>query len=164
MNYKKLVYYIPVLFFILNISTYAQADLRRYTDFFQQQKQEYALWLQKTNINQLATLKEISVSPGKIVLLLQSNFSTDDSLRVAWKKIQQQYNKSHNERIGEKMFDVFTFLFDIGLDSAIIKIQGNEFENSFIKIYYNKYVREDENFPNILLGGTIDFNYSAVNR
>lgn len=126
MNVKKMVYYTLVLLFFMSISTYAQTGLRRNTGFFKKQKQEYALWLQKTNITQIATLKEINVYSDKIILLLQSNFSTDDSLRAAWKIIQQQYYKSHNERIGEKMFDVFAFLFDVGLDSAIIRIQGNE--------------------------------------
>ncbi len=157
---KKLI---TILLILIAIGTNAQNGLEKHKKFFNEQKAEYEKWIETTNISQICKVKDIAIENEKLKLFLQSNFQTDDSLKTAWKSIQKEYQIKNNERIGEKIFDMFTFMFDIGLDSAIIVIQGNEYETSKIQIFHKRNsVRVDEKFPNILAGGTVDVTLKDV--
>ncbi len=133
-----------------------QSDLREYRDFFNQQVKEFGIWLNKTNISSIAHIESLEVNSNNLSLILISNYKTDDSLKIAWKSLQNAFDKTQNEQISEKILNTFAFLCDIGPDSVTIFIKGKEFKNSGIKIYYKDYVKVDENFSNTLASGILE--------
>lgn len=146
---------LPLLIFNYN-PVLAQNDLREDKPFFDNQILEYEAWLEEAGINELFEVDFTDVYADKLQVNLKSQYATDDSLKIAWKMLQEEYYKKKQGNIGEKMLENMAFLMDIGLDSVALVIQGRQFESTEIKIYFEGYVRVMENFPNVLSGGTIE--------
>jgi hypothetical protein len=141
---------------------YAQYDLRADSIFFHQQVKEFGNWLNKTNIRSIAKIDHLEINSNNLSLILVSNYKTDDSLKVAWRTLQKQFDNTQIEQISEKIFNTFTFLCAIGPDSVSIYIKGKEFKDDGIKIYYKDYVRTDENFPNTLASGILELKLKDI--
>jgi hypothetical protein len=127
-----------------------QIDLRKDEVFFKNQLTEFHEWLRSTNLNGIVKIDSLQVSPDLVKLYMKSEVKTDDSLKVIWRELQTQFDEIHNGRVGEKMFETLSFLFDLGLDSLQILILTPESNVPKIKLSYSNYFREDENFPNTL--------------
>jgi hypothetical protein len=137
--------YLVIIFVVSSLTLFAQYDLTKYKVFFQQQKEEFSFWLQSNGMDKVFFVSDLNISQDKLILKLQSQFETDDSLNVAWDEIQQAYYELSKRRISEKMFDLFIFLCDLEPELAEIHIYGKQ--SRCIRIYYDKYFKLEEGFP-----------------
>lgn len=141
---------------------HAQSDLQADSVFFLQQVEEFGNWLDTTNISSIAHIDHLEIYSDNLSLILESNYKTDDSLKVAWNSLQEQYDNTQIEQISERILNTFAFLCDIGPDSVTIYIKGREFKDSGVKIYYKDYIRVDENFSNVLSSGIFEINLKDI--
>ena len=163
MNFTIYQSYLAPLIFAISISTLnGQNDLLEDQEFFTQQLVEFDNWLSATNLSLIIKTEKLEIYPDHLSLILKSNFKTDDSLKSAWELLQEQYDNTDIEQVGERIFENFAFLFDINPDSVSIIINGNEQKDSLIRIYHENYLRIEENFTKSLASGIIDISFKDI--
>jgi len=148
-----------LILFVLDISLAYSADystdLRQYEAFFKSQSNEYVQWLSQSGFKELTHFHETKVSSDKVVLIIGSSFTTDDSLKVYWKEIQKNYYNTTHGLLADKILKQFAFLTDLDFTEAEIVIQGRQFASNSIHIYFKDYTQITENFPNTMSPGNI---------
>jgi len=160
-NFSSKIIWISMLLISFLNNLEAQQDLRKDSIFFKNQIKEFGIWLQKTKIDQIANIVYPEIKQDKLILNLESNFESDDSLKVMWDLLQSNYDKSHKNLIGKKLFKTLAFLCDIGPDSLIIQIYGQNKSIAAIKLHYKDYFRIEENYIKVL-GRILEMNIDDI--
>ncbi len=140
---------------ILSLSVIGQDSLKDNAPFFQAQKEEFDLWLATNGLDRLFSINQLEVKDTHLELELGSNFATDDSLRVAWDKVQEKVQRQHRQRISERMLQSFAFLCDVAPKQVKMVIRGKKPTTS-INIYYDTALRLEENFSRVQYAGKIE--------
>lgn len=155
-----------LIFFVLDISLAYSAknfnDLREHEAFFKSQSKEYVEWLSKSGFKELTHFHDTKVSSNKVVLIIGSSFNSDDSLKVYWKTIQNNYYNATHGLLADKILKQFAFLTDLDFTEAEIVIQGKQFVSNSIRIYFKDYTQVAENFPNTMSPGNIQLPIEEI--
>lgn len=149
--------------FLLSISLSAQDNLLDNEKAYQALTEEYKSWLDSNGIATVFTVRNLEVYVDQLILNLDSNYATDDSLKTAWNILQKDYYEKTEGRISEKMHNYFTFLYGIEPTQAKLIIHGNQYSNTHMRMFYEldsdsvdmSFVLEEE-FPQVQAGGVLE--------
>jgi len=111
--------------------------LTEHRAFFEEQRQEYQDWLQRSGFSKVCTVHSMELVDQGVSLNLQ--FATSvDSIWSYWKSGKEAFEADHLLQLEEALFFKMVRLFDLKAAQAFLQIQsgyGVAKDNYYIKIY-----------------------------
>jgi hypothetical protein len=96
---------------------FSQEDYRKYTSFFQTQEAEFQAWLDVNHLSGAFKTDGLLVEQDRVILYLTSPAGDPhcDSLQMAWKSWESQFNKTHRFRqlFHQKLLETWSVLAEV---------------------------------------------------
>jgi hypothetical protein len=128
------------LIILLSISQLAYSqDLRKDSSFFYKQVDAYQQWLKETGFDKVISYESIEILSDK--LILRFNLKSD----LDWFGLKKSYNEEDPNSINELLFFRATFLFEIPMENAEIRLSDHQ--NYYVNISYNNKLVVNEPNP-----------------
>ena len=163
MIYSKKTFII-IFFYVFSFSTggYAQEKLSFYKDFFNGQKIIYDNWLNMQNFNYMFKSSSLKITDKKLELHIQSNFNTDDSLRLAWEGFRDASFQQSGDRLESFLLSQFAFLMQCNIDSTSIYIKDKNSTKTLISINFDEDIILETFFSLTMEGGSLSIPINEI--
>lgn len=152
------------LFLLCSFSLQAQEDLRQHEAFFQRQLPKFQTWMEDNQLSQYFSIQGVAIQEDSLILILSNAFQSDDSLKKAWEELENTYIRAYRLRIGEEMFDHFSFLFQVKPEQAVIKVLGSDGQTECIAIYYDEYLQIKSLFSAQMDAGNLSISLNEISQ
>ena len=140
---KSISFFLLTLLLVFIQSASAQSeDLREDKAFFEQQKDLYQKWLDKSGLGEVLYTKDIEITEERVNLYLAFHYQKIDSIVFGWDKLVESYRIKGGLSIEQTLFYKWVNLIEIPQGAATVQIYDT-YDLSKVPLYYHRFYFEE---------------------